>query len=185
MFESVPNNSHQILDPSLTGNFTLKIYVENSGTLTQNLRILLSDPHLWLPRTNVKKFPSLFPPQLSNLPTTEFLILHNCSLSFLDSSYDALTHYWDLNFTHPSIPFSNVYFHPRILPQTYCLPTWPFSSDRREVLWHCDLKERDVSHSDDQNIFPMYTRSLSTVHSQFLKPSEFPVERAIHVPLLC
>ena len=183
MFESVPNNSHQILDPSLTGNLTLKIYVENSGTLTQNLRILLSDHHLWLLRTKVKKFPSLFPPQLSNLPTMEFLILHNYSLFFLDSSYDALTQYWDLN-TH-QYHFQMYISIPEFFPKPTACQPGIFFSDRREVLRHCDLKERDISYSDDQNIFPMYTRSLSMVCSLFLKPLEFPVERAIHAPLLC
>ena len=34
-------------------------------------------------------------------------------------------------------------------------------SDRREALQHCDLKERNVCYSDDQNIFLIDTRSLS------------------------
>lgn len=102
---------------------------------------------------------------LCNFPTSRQwnFSFFTTALSFLDCSYGALTQYWDLDVTHPSVPFSNAYFHPRTLPHTYCSPTWHFFSDRREALQHCDLKERNIFYSDDQNVFLIYTRSLSMV----------------------
>ena len=52
---------------------------------------------------------------------------------------------------------------PEFFPKHTAPPTWHFFSDKREALQHCDLKERNIFYSDDQNIFLIYTRSLSVV----------------------